>query len=302
MSGFCSAHRDHNKDCATCMADKQDLPILKNKKAHVSFSEVSCWKSCSWKHKLAYIDGIAAEAKSPYLTYGTIMHDAVEHFLNGNPKSIEEVHKTIKEEWEKVGLDSPDFILEQEKRAKSQGWKYSHEKVESWCESAKNCLEALPIFLEKEFPGWKPVAAEFSLYEKIQGVDAGYFKGYIDSVIELPNGKHVILDWKTAGPRGWNWEKRQDPLVQAQVILYKHYWMKVTGKSSRDIKASFVLLKRNSKVKSAIDIVETSAGPKSMETAEKMVVSMVKLMEKGVAIKNRYSCKYCEYANTPHCT
>lgn len=302
MSGLCSEHKDHRKECETCMSDKLNLPLLKNKKAHVSFSEVSCWKSCSWKHKLAYIDGISEEAKSPYLTYGTILHDAVECFLNGSPKHIDEVQKTIREEWGKMGFDSQEFIEAQTAKSKSQGWKYNHEKVDSWCQSAKNCLEALPIFLDEKFPGWKPVAAEFSLYEKIENIDKGYFKGYIDSVIELPNGKHVILDWKTAGPRGWNWEKRMDPLVQAQVVLYKHFWMKITQKSSRDVKSAFILLKRNSKVKSAIDIVEASAGPKSMESATKMVSSMIKTMEMGMAIKNRYSCKYCEYYSTPHCT
>jgi hypothetical protein len=169
-------------------------------------------------------------------------------------------------------------------------------------ESAKNCLEALPIFLDSEFPGWKSVAAEHALYESIEGLDFGKFKGYIDSIIELPNGKHVILDWKTAGPRGWSQDKKQDFLVQAQLILYKHYWMRLTGKPSREVSTSFILLKRNTKPKSAIGRVEVSSGPTSVENANKMVLSMVKGMESGLALKNRYSCKYCEFANTQHCT
>lgn len=278
------------------------LPLLKNNKPHVSYSEVSMWKSCSWKHKLIYIDGITQEEKSPHLTYGTIVHDAVENFLNGSPIDLDGTEQSIRKSWEALGFDSPEFISSQTLRAKGQGWNYSHDGVDAWVLSARTCLEALPLFLSSEFPGWKPVAAEHQLYETIEGVDFGKFKGFIDSVIELPNGKHVILDWKTAGPKGWSMDKKQDFLIQAQLLLYKHFWMSTTGKPSRDIKTAFVLLKRNTKLKSAIGIVEISSGPKSMETAQKMVVSMVKTMQRGLAIKNRNSCKFCDFLGTPHCT
>ncbi len=278
------------------------LPLLKNKKPHVSYSEVSSWKSCSFRHKLIYIDGLTTDEKSPHLFYGTIIHDAVENFLKGAPKSVQEVQESIKAAWLENGFDSPEYISKKELRSQAQGWKYNHDPVEMWLESAKNCIEMLPAFLEKQFPGWKSVAAEHALYEDIEGVEFGKFKGFIDSIIELPNGKHVILDWKTAGPRGWSLDKKRDFLVQAQLILYKHYWMKITGKSSRDVKTAFVLLKKNTKPKSAVDIVEISSGPKMTENATKMVRSMVSLMQKGLAVKNRLSCKFCEFQNTQHCT
>lgn len=146
------------------------------------------------------------------------------------------------------------------------------------------------------------MTAEHMLYEDIQGVEFGKFKGFIDSVIELPNGKHVILDWKTAGPKGWSLDKKRDFNIHAQLILYKHYWMKHTGKASKDVQTHFVLLKRNTKLKSAIAIVPCSAGPKAVESANKMVISMIKSMQRGMAIKNRYACTFCEFKGTPHCT
>ena len=281
--------------------EQAPLPLLKNNKPHVSFSEVSIWKACSWRHKLLYLVGITEEVKSPYLTYGSLMHNAVEAFLNGAPRDIEDVLAELRKSWEELGFDTADFISRQTLRSKAQGWNYNHDGVDAWCTSAQNCLEALPVFLDTEFPGWKPVSAEYKLYEDIEGVEFGKFKGFIDSVIELPNGKHVILDWKTAGPRGWSFDKRNDFLVQAQVILYKSYWMKITGKPSRDVKTAFVLLKRNSKVKSAIGIVEVGSGPKMVEDASKLVISMIKSMQRGFAIKNRYSCTYCEFKDTEHC-
>lgn len=278
------------------------LPLLKNKKPHVSYSEVSSWKSCSYRHKLIYIDGLTTDEKSPHLSYGTIVHDAVENFIKGTPKSVQDVQESIKKAWLECGFDSPEYISKQQLRAQVQGWKYNHDPVEAWLESAKNCIEMLPLFLEEQFPGWKPVAAEYALYEDIEGVEFGKFKGFIDSIIELPNGKHVILDWKTAGPRGWSFDKRRDFLTQAQLILYKHYWMKITKKSSKDVKTAFVLLKKNTKPKSAIDIISVSSGPKMTEDAVKMVKNMVGLMQKGFSVKNRLSCKFCEFQGTSNCT
>jgi hypothetical protein len=279
-----------------------NLFVLKNKKPHVSYSEVSAWKSCSWRHKLIYIDGVVQDDKSPYLTYGSILHDSIENFLNGNAIDPQSTEQKIRESWSELGFDSEEFISRQTLRAKAQGWNYSHDPVDSWVNSAKTCLEALPEFLNSEFPGWKPVAAEHQLYENIHDLEFGKFKGFIDSVIELPNKKHVILDWKTAGPRGWSSDKKRDFLVQAQLLLYKHYWMNFTGKKSADIKTAFVLLKRNTRLKSAIGIVEVSSGPKSVESANKLVKSMVTTMQRGLAIKNRYSCKFCEFKDTSHCT
>jgi hypothetical protein len=282
--------------------DTSNLPLLKNGKPHVSYSEVSVWKGCSWRHKLIYVDGLSLGDKSPYLDYGSIVHEAVELYLKGNPIDLDAVELKLREAWLRQEFDTETYVSSQTRRAEAQGWNYRHENIGSWVTSARTCLQALPAFLDSRFPGWKPVATEHLLYENIADVEYGVFKGFIDSVIELPNGKHVILDWKTAGPRGWLQDKKRDFNVLAQLFLYKNYWMKLTGKSSRDVQTHFVLLKRNTKLKSAIDIVSVCGGPTAVEKANKMVVSMVKSMQRGMAIKNRNSCQFCEFKNTPNCT
>lgn len=280
---------------------KENLPLLKNGKPHVSYSEVSIYQQCPFRHKLAYIDGLSVFESSPYLDYGTIVHDAVENFLKGNPIDIDLVHEKLRAVWKEKGFDTEEFILKQTSKAEKQGWKYRHVATEGWLESSKNALQQLPSFLEEKFPGWRPVAAEHQLYESVQGDEEGRFKGFIDCVIELPDGKHVVIDWKTAGPRGWSRDQKRDFLKQAQIILYKHYWMQVTGKPSSQVKACFVLLKRDSKPGKSVDIVEVSSGPKSIEQANKMVSGMLRGMKTGFKIKNKMSCKFCEFSGTVHC-
>ena len=277
------------------------LTLLKNGKPHVSYSEVSTWHVCPWKHKLAYIDNLSTFEDSPYLEYGTILHDALEGFLKGKTIDIESVHHKIRLAWDEKGFDTPAFVVHQTAKSDSQGWKYKHVPLSDWLASAKNSLEQLPTFLDEQFPGWKPVAAEHNLYEPVDDEKEGLFKGFIDCVIELPNGKHVVIDWKTAGARGWNRDKKQNFLTQAQLILYKHYWMKITGKSSKDVKTAFILLKRDSKPGKSMAIVEVSSGPKSLNQANKLVNSMLRGMRAGMTLKNRLSCRFCEFANTSHC-
>ena len=78
--------------------------------------------------------------------------------------------------------------------------------------------------------------------------------------------------------------------------------MQVTGMPSNKIKTCFVLLKRDSKPGKSVALVEVSSGPKAIEKANKVVKGMLKGMRTGFSIKNRMSCKFCEFANTAHCT
>ena len=284
----------------------KSLPLLKNGKPHVSYSEVSTWASCPWRHKLLYIEKKQENDTSPYLDYGTIVHEAAEGFLKTRTIDLEVVYDKIREAWKKNKFDTPEFIEAQTARARSQDWKYEHIPLQGWLDSAKNALTDLPGFLDETWPGWKPLSAEYRIYSPIEG-ETGHFKGFIDCVLELPSGKHVVIDWKTSGPAGWRLDKKKDELTQFQIILYKIYWMKKTGLPSSKVQAAFVLLKRDvkpmksGKPRKSVDIVEVSSGPKMMERAKKKVSNMIRLMDRGMALKNRYSCRFCEFVGTDNC-
>jgi hypothetical protein len=274
-------------------------------KEHISYSEVRQWKECPWRHKLLYIDKVQSFEESPHLHYGTIVHDACEHYLNTRELKLEGVKKKIKSAWEEHGFDSEDFILLQTNRAALQGWKYKHNKVEDWIEWAQTCLLALPDFLEENFPNWEIVAAEEQLYESIKDIDKIKFKGYIDCIIKVPqkNGKYKywIIDWKTASGRGWSTDKKRDFLVQSQVVLYKSYWATKNNIKLSDILCGFILLKKVKKKDKACQIIKVSSGPKTLDKSNKLVRSMVKGLNSNLVLKNRQSCKFCDFANTEFC-
>lgn len=278
---------------------KVSLPLLPTGKPHVSFSEVKCWKECTFRHKLTYIDKIEVGEPSPYLPFGTAVHAGCESLIETKQVDREKIVAEFKEAWLKSNFDDPIWI------AKQPGW-YKHEPVDKWVEWANNMWNDVLAFLDEEFPGWEIFKAEEELYEDIDDLQVK-FKGFIDGVLKLPNKKgngHVywIIDWKTAQSYGWKREKKQDILMTAQLILYKHFWAKKHGVELEDIRCGFILLKRGAKPGKICELVPVSVGPKAVEKATKIVRSMISTVRRGFYLKNRDSCTFCSYKGTPHCT
>lgn len=275
-------------------------------KEHISYSEVRQWKECPWRHKLIYVDKLQTFEESPHLHYGTIVHDACEHYLKTRELKLEETANKIKLAWEEHGFDSEDYIVMQTMRAELQGWKYKHSKCSDWIEWAETSILALPSFLEETFPGWETVAAEEKLYETIESVEETKFKGYIDCIIRIPQKadgkyKYWILDWKTSSARGWSTDKKRDFLTHAQVVLYKNYWALKNNIKLSDVLCGFVLLKKVKNKDKACQLIRVASGPKTLEKSNKLVRSMIKSQKSSLVLKNRDSCKFCEFYNTENC-
>lgn len=256
-------------------------------KPHVSYSEVSCWTSCGHKHKLSYIDKIEVPDQDwSHADFGKHVHFGVENYLKTRTMDIPAVLKLIEDDWSSKN------------RPEVQKWK-------TW---AFNILTDFPGWLDTEYPGWELLGAELPLYEDIPEEETIKFKGFVDSIVRVPlneektKWKVWILDWKTGPAGGWRKEKLEDDLVLAQLWLYKSYLLRKLELQSRDVGCAFVVLKKGARQGKTISKYEISVGPKPMERGEKMVRNMVAGVRKGKFMKNRYSCEWCPFKNTVHCT
>lgn len=262
------------------------IELLPTGKSHVSYSEVRTWNECPWRHYLQQIKKINLDKPSEHLDFGTAVHAACEEYLKTKVMDIETCLMSIVSAWDQKGFP----------------------EVEKWATWAKDSLEEVPAWLDETFPGWETVAAEEALYEMIEDRGA-YFKGFVDCIIKVPREKGGydlwVLDWKTAGASGWRADKRQDPLVLAQVALYKSYLMtkhRELFDGARYVKCGYVLLKKGAKQGKRVELVSVSVGPVAMQKANKLVSNTISGMRKGIKIKNKQSCLYCPYLNTEHCT
>lgn len=272
-------------------------------KEHVSYSEIKVWKECGWRHKLVYVDKIQTFEESPHLHYGTIIHDACEHYLKTKELKIDEMKQSLIKAWQKHGFDSEDYIILQTNRAKLQGWEYKHSNIEEWLKFAEVSISAVPLFLNETFPNWELVSAEEQLYENIEDMQTK-FKGYIDCIIKVPykdKYKYWILDWKTASSKGWMLEKQRDFLMQAQLFLYKSFWGNKNNIKLTDINCAFILLKKVNKIEKACQLIKISSGPVTLDKSIKLVKNMINSVNKNLFLKNRESCKFCEFKNTMYC-
>jgi hypothetical protein len=268
---------------------------------------------CPYRHYLNYVQNIKPDDVSHHLDYGTVLHDTVESYLLTNEMRVDECLEKLSEAWQEKGFDGGGYIRLQESRAREAGWKYKHESLSDYQRYARTCLEALPDFLNEEFGEWELVGAEELIHEETKhDLDPDtkiYFKGFVDAIIKARKrtvtGKlkerYWIVDWKTASARGWHRRKREDIGTWGQPALYKKFWAEREGHDLKDVGCAFVLLKKVDKPDKCLQRIDVSAGPKAIAKVEARLSSMVDAVIAGRNLKNRNSCRFCDYRGTEHC-
>ena len=68
-----------------------------------------------------------------------------------------------------------------------------------------------------------------------------------------------------------------------------------------NIETHFCLLKRTAK-KNKVEFVKVSSGKKKIENANNLLTKAICSIKDSKHIKNRLSCKGCEFYKTEHCT
>lgn len=271
------------------MQEKHQFQDLPTGKPHVSFSEVKLWKECSYRHNLIHVKKLDFSKPSPVLEFGTAVHSACEDYLLTRVMKTEICMDAMDEAWRRhAGQENFDDAS------------LSNAKTE-----ASAILSEVPDFLEREFPNWEVIDAEHQLYEQVEGHPHA-FKGFIDGVIKTKGKRgediYWILDWKTT-QRGWFREKRSDEMVKAQLGLYKNYWcQKNPHVPLKNIRCGFVLLKKSAKIGEHCELFSVSLGEVPIKRSLKVVSNMITSVKRGVSLKNRDACTWCEFKGTQHCT
>lgn len=262
-------------------------------KPHVSFSEIKEYRECGYRHKLHQIKKIDLSKPSIHLVFGTATHAVAEHFFNTGKIDISIAEKILDEEYEKNAAFH-DFVANDKN---------------SLLGAIQNIMDDFPGFLDENFPGWTLHRAEEDLYENLMAFYEQHsdvsFKGFIDVVLKVPTKKsgeflYWIIDLKTAN-RPWARQKIQDETIKMQLVLYKNFWAKKNNIPLKSIRCGFVTLLKSGKKGKLCKLIPVSVGDVTSERSLKILNSAVTGIKRGIAIKNRNSCKYCDYLDTEHC-
>lgn len=284
------------------MKEKKSLPVIQNKpetkvdllsvsslsaeKEYVSYSELTLWMECSHRHFLKYLKKISIGDKiNEHSAFGGCCHTITEEYL---------ATKEIKQEIIKQALETFDKELNEINKRHLI-------PIESWDHQVPKIIADVPNFMSETFGDWSYVGAEIELLESIEKTKK-LFKGYIDGIIKLSDGKFFILDWKTTAS-GWDDAKKKNKIKAMQLALYKYFWGKKLNIPLDQIRTGFVLLKRLPKEtdKSRCELVEVEVNEEDIEFGLKKILEMQRTLNKNIFSKNKKACFFCEYKNTVHC-
>ena len=257
--------------------------------SHISFSELKMWSECPFKRKLVYGDRVKGFQGNLYTAFGEAIHSACEKV----DTTISNMEIIFLNEYEKELESLPEEVREN----------ISQKDAESFLEQGIEIIQEVPDALSSYFEdGYKIVAVEEKLFEPIKEfIDETYsFKGFMDMVVETPDGTRHIIDWKSCS-WGWDARRRSDPMALYQLVFYKHYYALKYGIAPENIVVHFGLLKRTAKVGSKAEIFKVTSGKKRTENALKLLKQALYNISKDRNFKNKTFCNKCEFHKTEHC-
>lgn len=267
--------------------------ILPTGKPHISFSELKDWWDCSYRHYLRHVKKIDLSKPSIHLVFGSAVHAAAEHFLKNKEVNLDTAKKILVEGFEKFGTSES----------------FQESNKEKLVQSIQNIMNELPKFLDDTFPNWEMIASEEALFEDLKVFfekhDGLNFKGFIDCVIKVPGKKpgqflYWIIDFKTAN-RPWNRDAIGDVKKRAQLVLYKKFWATKHNIPLKDVRCAFLILLKSGKPGKICYSIPVSVGDVTIDRSLKILGNSLSCIKRGFSLKNKESCKYCDYKDTEHC-
>lgn len=252
---------------------------------HISFSELKTWDECPFKRKLVYQDKIKVFTSNEYTIFGTSVHETCEKSLL----------KEIKEE------ECGDYFETNFKNAIEQGKlqaSFNENLVQDMVKQGKEIFQDLFTAITSYMGEYEVISCEEDLMELIQ--EDYNFKGFIDLVLKTSDGKYHIIDFKTCS-WGWDMQKKSSPMTTYQLTYYKQFFAKKHNIPLENVETHFCLLKRTVK-KNRVELFRVSSGKKKIENANNLLTKAICSIKNNKHIKNRLSCKGCEFYKTQHCT
>lgn len=278
----------------------------------ISFSQLSMYTSCPRKWALQYKEGHYTSESSIHMTFGTALHETLQHYLN------------IMYEQSGAAADRIDLENYFEERLRETYLKdyksnknihfSNSEEIAEFFEDGMEILKFIKKKRNRYFSkkGWYLVGCEIPInihpHSEYKNL---LYKGYLDVVFynEISN-KIKILDIKTS-TRGWDDKTKKDENKQIQLILYKKYFSQQYNFPEENIDVEFFIVKRKVRDNSDFPIsrVQTYIPPSGkikMNKASKLVENFItsvfnpdnsykeKIFE---ANPSKWNCTFCPFNN-----
>ena len=249
----------------------------------ISYSQLYNWCKCPHLHWLISVSKQIPYSSNTYTVFGYAIHESLEYQLlqkavrgNIDFSSTKQYYiKALRKEVDR-NIDNVDLSILQELNKKIN---IIHNNVEK--------------FLKDKYGDYTIISIEDKIErDVVYESDKWEYKfiGYIDLVLRDDEGKYHLIDFKTS-KSGWTKWDRRDKSKYYQLILYKYFWLMDKNIPIKDVKVSYVFLKRNGKVSS----FDPTSGKKRMQNSFELLKKMIwNAYEREFYIKKKGECKFCD--------
>ena len=211
----------------------------------ISYSQMSMFLSCPRKWSLQYRDGYYTSEQSIHMTFGTALHEALQHYITT-------IYDVSGAEADRINLEEyfeerfRETYLKDYKSNKNVHFSNSVEMREFYEDGL-----AILNFIKKKRGGyfgkrgWFLVGCEVPLlltpHSEFKTI---LQKGYLDVVLyHEPTNTFKIIDIKTS-KSGWDDKTKKDEIKQLQLVLYKKFYSQQFGVPEDSIDIEFFIVKR----------------------------------------------------------
>jgi len=286
-------------------------PTIPSGSKTISYSQFALYNECPWKWKLMYIDKHKPDAQSIHLTFGTAMHEALQHYLT---VAFEQSAK----EADRMDLSGYLYqrLVENYKLnlEKNHGIPFTNRmEMDEFYRDGVEILEFIRKKRTEYFPtkNYRLLGMEVPLLEKVGDYNV-YLMGFIDMVIlDERDNKITVYDFKTSA-RGWGDKEKKDENKKAQIIIYKEFFSKQYGVSIENIDVIFFILKRKlwEKTDFAQKRVQLFSPASGKVTRKKVLDKLFEFVDKAFTKDGQFrtdtehypiagdmdaNCKYCPF-------
>ena len=307
------------------MSRKKKIPaIVKQIKKHtlkeinyatekaISYSQMSMFLSCPRKWSLQYRDGYYTSEQSIHMTFGTALHEVIQHYITT-------IYDVSGAEADRINIE--EYFEDRFRETYLKDYKSNKNVHFSDPVEMREFYEdglAILDFVKKKRSGyfgkrgWFLVGCEVPLllnpHPEFRTI---LYKGYLDVVLyHEPTNTFKIIDIKTSRS-GWDDKTKKDETKQLQLVLYKKFYSQQFGVPEDNIEIEFFIVKRKIWEESPFPISRIqeytpASGKIKMGKATNTINSFIeevfnhdgsykdKVFEPN---PSKYSCMYCPFKN-----
>lgn len=239
------------------------ISLLEKDKLVLNATKIKTYKDCPLKFKFEYVMEVPTKVRT-YLDVGKTLHFVAKHLTECQMKGIEPTEELAFEIFEKE-WNTRSFQSEtQEKQTKEKAIDMIKTYLK-WILHNKNT----------------PVAAEKLFRIEIEGVP---FRGSIDRVEKTPDGKFVVIDFKTGRVYENKQSIKKDPQMNIYALGVENQYKELP------INTSLFYLKDDKIIPNEIDESQVRAVKEEIGNAVKAILN-----EEFEATPSYQTCRNCEY-------